>query len=282
MDREPLVFYHAGLGKVASTYLQKSVFPALENIHYIPRNRFRQHSRIIKAGEHDRYLISRECGKYLDRRLKEIHSQYPNAHILLFFRRHDQWIASHYRRYVKNGGHRPLDAYVDIDGDRGVWKRDQLCYMDMIARVEALFQKPPFVMTYDRLRADPDDFFLKLANHLGARLNKERLRTAPVHQSYSEPRLIRLRRINERLGLTDPEYNPGGSPETGAKRHTMHRLRRRMLLYRSYLLLIAAGFYKTRNDHADELTPGSAVESVREYYADDWAALQRYEASQFT
>ena len=84
-DREPLVFFHAGLGKVASTYLQKRVFPALDGIRYIPRNRFRRHAREIAEARYPRYLLSRECGKYLDRRLEEIHGYYPNARILLLF-----------------------------------------------------------------------------------------------------------------------------------------------------------------------------------------------------
>ncbi|MCZ7599032.1 MAG: hypothetical protein M5U09_16860 [Gammaproteobacteria bacterium] len=132
--RRPLVFFHAGLGKVASTYLQKRVFPALDGICYIPRDRFRSHARIVARAEHDRYLISRECGKRLEPRLEEIHRLYPDARILLFFRRHDEWIASHYRRYVKNGGGRDLDGYLDLDGDEGIWTRDQLEYMPMIER----------------------------------------------------------------------------------------------------------------------------------------------------
>src|SRR5690606_40925550 len=63
-------------------------------ICYIPRDRFRSHSRIVARAEHDRYLISRECGKRLQPRLEEIHRFYPDARILLFFRRHDEWIAS--------------------------------------------------------------------------------------------------------------------------------------------------------------------------------------------
>ena len=42
MARDPSeyqIFYHVGLGKAASTYLQDRVFPKLESIRYVPRDR---------------------------------------------------------------------------------------------------------------------------------------------------------------------------------------------------------------------------------------------------
>ncbi len=271
--RKPLVFYHAGLGKVASTYLQKRVFPALDGIRYIHRNRFRTHRRVIGRGEHERYLISRECGKYLDRRLAEIASIYPEAHVLLFFRRHDEWIASHYRRYVKNGGHRPLDAYLDIDADTGIWKRDQLVYMDMIDRVTRCFGRPPFVLTYDRMKRDPADFNRRLCDHLGARIDPARLGSSPVHRSYPEARLAKLRRLNRRLDLADPEDAASEIRKT--------RVNRRLALYRSYLLLAMAGLIRELADGRERLTPDDTLAAIRRHYADDWQSLLAYEASQF-
>ncbi len=266
----PLVFYHAGLGKVASTYLQKRVFPALDGICYLPRNRFRGHRALIARGEHPRYLLSRECGKYLDRRLDEIAGAYPDARVLLFFRRHDQWIASHYRRYVKNGGGRDLAGYLDLAGDNGIWKRSQLHYMDMIERVRARFGHPPLVLTYDRLRNQPEDFYQRLCDFLGARLDRNRLGTRPVHRSYGEERLVRLRALNRRLRLAEPE---GDQPPAVA-----HRLERRLKLYRSYLLLLAAGIGRA---NPGRLTPQPVLEEIRDHYADDWAALCAFEAAQF-
>lgn len=274
-QQDPLVYYHAGLGKVASTYLQKSVFPALDGICYIPRNRFRRHARVIREGHCTKYLISRECGKYLDRRLKEISGYYPDARVLLFFRRQDEWIASHYRRYVKNGGFRPLSGYLDIDNDTGIWKRDQLRYMDMINRVEHFFGRKPFVLTYDRMRNDGDDFNNRLADYLGATIDRSRLRRAPVHQSYSVERLERLRMLNRRLALPDPEHD--GESRGGAT----HRARRRLVLYRSYLLLLAAGLLPGRTVPGEPLTDEATLSAIRDYYADDWRALIDFEASQF-
>ena len=45
---EPEIYFHVGLGKVASTYLQNKVFNNLEGIHYIPKNKYRSSIDIIK------------------------------------------------------------------------------------------------------------------------------------------------------------------------------------------------------------------------------------------
>lgn len=273
VEPQPQIFYHAGLGKVASTYLQKRVFPALQGICYIPRNRFRRHRKVIARGDCERYLISRECGKYLDRRLQEVAASYPGAHVLMFFRRHDEWIASHYRRYVKNGGRRELRGYLDIDGDTGIWKREQLVYMDMIDRVENYFGRKPFVLTYDRLRLDPYDFSQRLAEHLGASIDRRLLGSSPVHASYRPQRLKKVRLINRLLELRDPEAD--------SRPMTAHRLRRRLLLYRSYLLLLAASLVPDETVANEELSDPGTLEAIRAYYTDDWNALVRYESEQF-
>lgn len=270
----PLVFFHAGLGKVASTYLQDSVFPALDGICYIHRNRFRRHARVIRRGEWPRYLLSRECGKRLDRRLREVAGYYPDARILLFFRRHDDWIASHYRRYIKNGGQRDLSGYLDIVGDEGIWKREQLVYMDMIHRVEGYFGRKPFVLTYDRMLRDSDDFNRRLADHLGATIDPGRLRRTRVHQSYSVKRLTKLRHINRVLNLDDPE--------TLNLERPAHRLRRRLSLYRSYLLLLTANLIPDRRIANEALVDPGDLSAIREYYADDWRALTEFEQAQFS
>jgi hypothetical protein len=273
-DSSPLVFFHAGLGKVASTYLQDSVFPALDGICYLHRNRFRRHTTVVPRGDCSRYLLSRECGKRLDQRLREVAGYYPDARILLFFRRHDDWIASHYRRYIKNGGQLELTGYLDIVNDTGIWKREQLMYMDMIDRVQGYFGRQPFVLTYDRMLRDSDDFNMRLAQHLGATIDPTRLRRRRVHQSYSVKRLTKLRRINRMLDLEDPERL---DPKRSA-----HRLRRRLSLYRSYGLLLATNLIGDGRIGDEALIDPRDLASIREFYADDWRRLTEFEEAQFS
>ena len=74
MARDPneyQIFYNVGLGKAASTYLQNQVFPKLEDIHYVPRDRYRGYRALIERTRDQRYLISREAAYRLDQRLDE-------------------------------------------------------------------------------------------------------------------------------------------------------------------------------------------------------------------
>ena len=73
MSRNPQeyqIYYHVGLGKAASTYLQNRIFPALDGIRYIHRDRYRRYRSIIDKSHDDRYLVSREAAFRLDQRLE--------------------------------------------------------------------------------------------------------------------------------------------------------------------------------------------------------------------
>ena len=91
MARDPgeyQIFYHVGLGKAASTYLQDRVFPKLENIRYVPRDRYRGYQKLIERSEDPRYLISREAAYRLNQRLDEFAAFKADARIILVLRRH--------------------------------------------------------------------------------------------------------------------------------------------------------------------------------------------------
>ena len=269
----PIVYFHAGLGKVASTYLQKSVFPALEGIYYLPRDRFRRHHKLIQAAEYPAYFLSREAGKHLIERLEAFARIYPEARLLLFFRRQDEWIASHYRRYVKNGGTEPFDRYLDLDHDNGIWKQEQLRYVELIEQARRIFGRDPFILTYDRLREDPDEFAQRIATYLDARINPEKMCTRQVHGSHSPRKLRAVRKLSRILRLPDPERQ-------NVKRR-FHRLRRRLELIRSHLLLLLAGVLPASWAADEDLTPGSHMQRIREHYHSDWDSIVAMEAAQF-
>ncbi|MFT7532463.1 MAG: hypothetical protein ACI9FD_003494 [Gammaproteobacteria bacterium] len=238
----------------------------------MPRNRFRQHPKLAKSGKHPRILLSRECGKFLDRRLKEISSLYPNARVLLFFRRHDQWIASHYRRYVKNGGTRNFKDYIDIENDLGIWKQQQLVYMDMIDKVSEYLNTPAFVLTYDELQSDLESFNKKLAHYLDASIDPNRISSARVHKSYSEQQLIKMRMLCRKLAISDPEVNDF--------HQFAHRTRRRLSLYRNYVLLLLCKLIPFSAGNDEELIQAADLQRIRQHYADDWQSLLDYAARQ--
>jgi hypothetical protein len=59
------IFFHVGLARAASAYLQHKVFPHFTGVHYIPPNHYRRYQHIIAATTAPKYLVSREFDQRL-------------------------------------------------------------------------------------------------------------------------------------------------------------------------------------------------------------------------
>jgi hypothetical protein len=133
------VFFHFGLGKTASTYLQSRFFPKLGNIRYVPTVRFRQYPRLLERPPAPRLLFSREFDRQFAGEVAAFARHCPRAWPIIVLRRHDAWIASQYRRYVKNGWGLSFREFFDIEQDRGMWKWADLEMAPRLKLLEELF-----------------------------------------------------------------------------------------------------------------------------------------------
>ena len=97
------IYFHVGTGKTGSTFLQARIFPLLKGIHYIPTNRYHKIFLEIEKYSSTKILISREFDQQLEREVKRFSEKHTNTNPIIIFRRHDSYIASQYRRFVKNG-----------------------------------------------------------------------------------------------------------------------------------------------------------------------------------
>ena len=89
----PEIYFHLGLGKVASTYLQYAFFPKLEGIHYIQRTRYRFTPGIVASQPGNRFFVSREMDQQLEAEVIKFARHFPQTKAILLLRRHDSWIA---------------------------------------------------------------------------------------------------------------------------------------------------------------------------------------------
>ncbi|MEQ9306731.1 MAG: hypothetical protein RJQ14_22645, partial [Marinoscillum sp.] len=94
MEEDKQVYFHVGLGKVASTFLQQRVFPALGGIHYIPTRKYRKAKHIIGTVSAEKVLVSREFDRQLEQEDEWYTKDFPQAKIIILLRRHDEWAAS--------------------------------------------------------------------------------------------------------------------------------------------------------------------------------------------
>lgn len=265
--QNPSIFFHVGLGKVASTYLQYRFFPKLQGIRYIQRTSYRTAPQIIEQEQAFPYLISREFDRQLPQEIAWFSRYFRDVKPILLLRRHDEWIASQYRRYLKNGGRASLRNFLDLNSDQGRWKQEEVRFMRYIRTLEAHFDHSPLVYFHADFKADPIAFFRQLAADTGTTFDPEAINLSPFHASYSDKQLRFMRKYGSRL------FNPARM----LPRHPILRwCKRRSELLTSYSLLYASSLLPESYVQDIELYPDDYLKAIRSFYQEDWEACLQY------
>ncbi len=167
-------YFHVGLHKTASTYLQRLVFPKWPEIKYL---RYRNIEYFLRLPENEKYLISCEglsgatFATLEDRRrgLARLAEMFPGANAIIGLRPHGGFVASLYSQYVRYGGSEPFEGFFSLEGpqDGVVWRREDLCFRALIECLESSFGKPPFVFQMSELKTNRDGLLSDLAGFLG-------------------------------------------------------------------------------------------------------------------
>ncbi|MCR9254236.1 MAG: hypothetical protein NXI20_27740 [bacterium] len=270
MTGEREIYFHVGLGKIASTYLQKSVFPKLQGIHYISSGKYKKRSKsIIAKSEYSKYLVSREFDRQFEREVRWFTETYPDAKIIILLRRHDSWIASQYRRYVKNGWYHNFDSFLDLDNDEGMWKQNDLKLFPRLKIIEECCEDKPLILFHDELIEDQWRFLDKIAKFSGTTYVKDEISTERVHTSFSEDQLRFLKNFCSKYIRKVPRSR---------KNKIMH-----WLLYRSWwalfhLIMYAVPLFPKSWIPEEPLIEEDQLKRVKEAYKDDWKKVKEYAA----
>ncbi len=263
------IFFHVGLGKAASTYLQYAFFPRLTGITYVQRTQFRHAPERIRRAGTGRFLVSREFDQQLIRECQWFRSSLGEERSfqvrpLIVLRRQDSWFASQYRRHIKNGSPLSFREFLDVEKDAGLWKLSDGEFLPKLHFLEQCFGKPPIVFFYEDLRKDPKEWLNRLASALNAGFKPAQARLDAVHTSYSEHQLKIMRLVSRRFF---PRPIAHGS--TGW-------LARRSRLLACYSVLYAAKLIPPGWTEPAPLISGEDLEAVRKYYEADWKDCQQY------
>lgn len=262
-----VVTLHLGLAKTATKFLQGSFFPRIQGVTYLPSRLFyRQPRRLPADGP---VLLSREFDNQLEREVDRLAQEFPGAGVILVLRRPDAWMASQYRRYVKNGGYKPFSEFLDLDGDRGVWRRDKVRFLPKLQHVERAFGRPPLVLFHEDLLSDPRRFLSEILDFVGGRCDLDRVPLGVVHRSWSERQLLFLRAVAPWFFPPEPRPDPRAPGRAW--------LRKRGQLLLSYTLM-TVGLLVPRRFLGGPLVPPEELARVRAFYAEDWEACQRWAA----
>lgn len=268
-SQRPEIYFHVGLGKTASTYLQYAFFPKLKGIHYVQRTRYRFYRQILEKGGYDKYFFSREFDQQLEAEVCAFSKHYPYAKPIIIFRRHDGWIASQYRRWVKNGNAHTFEKFFDVENDTGLWPRREVTFRPMLDILEKYFKHKPLVLFHEDLKKDPYAFFDRIAGFMGAAYDRNAISLTPVHPSYNEKQLKVIRSVAKYFFRQDPAWS---------NVRFLRWLQRRTRLLGCYFFLYLALLIPNRWVSSEPLIDPAAMEKVRRYFENDWQTLRSYAA----
>jgi hypothetical protein len=260
-QQELKVYFHVGLGKTASTYLQNKVFDKLEGLFYVHPVRYRGWKQILAKTGATKVFLSREMDQQLEREVKKFAETYPDTHAIIVLRRNDQWIASQYRRFLKNGYPYTFEQYFDVENDRGYWKIADAMFYPKLEILEKYFTTKPLILFYDDLRKDPYGFIDKIAAYTGTTYQKSQISLEPHHTSYEEKQLKVMLKVSKYIFTKAPVYK-------GPRIFTWIRRRSRMLL--CYLILYTALLIPDRWISKAPLINPESIEKVKNYFEQDW------------
>ena len=261
------IFFHVGLAKTGTTFLQYRVFPKFQGIRYIQRTKYRRAIRIIRKSRDPRIFLSNEFDLQFETEMKKFGAAFPDTTPIIVFRRQDSYIASQYRRFVKNGFRGSFKDFFDLEHDKGFFKKRDLEFMRYIRILEENYRPRPIVMFYDHLRDDPKGFVTELAERMKVSIDLESVDFRRKHSSYSEKQLKTVMAVGKYINLK--------------KKTSCHNLIARFFcrlpqnLVRYPTLWIGKALPASWFDEAPLIPPGE-LEKVREYFKEDWEACREY------
>lgn len=263
----PQLFYHVGMGKVASTYLREAFFPKLQGIYVIPRSKKYDTLKLMARGEHKKYFLCRALDTNMEEGIRDIAAAYPDTHPIIVFRKPDSWIASQYRRWVKNGYPGTLQEFIDVHENKGYWPREELLFMEKIRLLERYFTPRPLVLFYEDMKSDPRSFFDAIARYTGCTYNFSEVQLSAIHASHDERGLVLRRHVRRWVSSSMPVYT---------RIPVLHWLQRRALMVWAYLLVAIAKVIPNSWQPQEPLMDPAYLEEIRAFTAADWAAVKAY------
>lgn len=254
--------------------MQKTVFPALTGLQYIPRNNFRVRESEKKRFKADKILMSREAGEYIVDRCDRVKDVFGSK-IIISVRRHDALAASTYRLYVKNGNTFRFPQFLDTDHNNGVRKLEDFTYMSLVQHIEQTTGEKPLLLIFEDYISDPDFYIDTLCAYLQCGVDKSKLSQKAVHKSYTDKQL-RIRRQLADKYLTQ-EQNMAALDESHIDDFTkLKSMKDNFMIRMSGLFMRLARFAPDSWLNDEPLLDEAHMEKVRSYFADDWAACYDY------
>jgi len=265
-NTDKILFFHVGTGKTGTTFLQYRVFPKFKGIYYIQRTKFHGSKSIIEKTNHKKYLLSSEFDRQLEYEVSKFTKNYPDTTPIIVFRRQDGYIASQYRRFVKNGFQGNFTNFFDIENDKGFFKKEHLNYNHQVEILKKYFTKEPAIFIYDELRNNPKKFIAKMAKLMDVTIDFDSINFNRKHTSYNEKQLKIFHNLSQRFDLRKRRVFKNG---------IMHFLWRLYMGSIRYSILYLSKLVPNSKVDSKPLIPKDELEKIKEYYKADWENISK-------
>lgn len=253
---EAKYFFHVGLPKTASTYLQVFVFPFLHGVRYFRKRHYLQYKSLPgKPGE--KLLFTNEKDVDLLQELETIKDYCPQAHIIIVFREHFSWITSKYKYHIRKSGPLFFKEFYEqqLIEERGMNKH---YYRNIVEKIESLFPDRCQVLLYDELKHNPHSFNEKLLRFLDVK-QEPVFKNTVVKPAFSSRQLYVIRKFNRAF-----RYTPSSHPKKW--RRKLHYKIREFTLH----IIAQLSHINFWNTTAIDKELEDAKEEMQAYYKDDW------------
>jgi len=212
------IYIHIGMHKTGTTYLQTQVFPHWPDVYFV---RYALLRNFASYPSEKKILISDELlsgsyrNSFLNKKstwreerilcLHNLAKLFPEAHILICFRKHFDMILSLYKQYLQEGGAYEFNDFFSLEQDCLI-KRNDLNYTEIIDCIKKEFKNSVFLYTYDEME-QLNNLIRDMSNFMKTTqftITKTKRRINPGVRRFQA---ILLRTINK---LSKTELNPTG------------------------------------------------------------------------
>lgn len=256
---------HIGMPKTGTTYLQRKYFPGLKDPSFIKCHTDYVNERIIKN-----ILVSEEglsglpwnnkwkegiCNEHrfknsFENSIKNLKIVYPEARILIVFRKHGDWLISLYAQYILEGGTLSFNYFYN---ENGVIRKEDLYFDKKLEFLKSNFHEVD-VLSFEKFKLEGFDYFDRYFESLGYKGSTIRSKQK-THSRIKGKKLEFLRRINL-------VYHKFPS--------TVRNILRKNKIEPRNIINGRLDFWKTTDDSAME----RVKKDVNEYFIEDWRKLE--------
>ncbi|MCF8361233.1 MAG: sulfotransferase [Prolixibacteraceae bacterium] len=190
------IFFHLGLPKTASTFLQLKIFPRLPGIEYYKKHDFRKY-KTLSAETGKSYFFTCEKDDELADEFNNIKTRFPdNSYVILVFRPHYSWLVSKYKNYVRKFGHLSFDDFFSVDKPSH-FEMSPDYYSQIADLCKNKFNNRVLLLNFEELKQSPDKFLRKIYDFIGLEDEEVQYSNRVVKKAFSNRQVKILRSFNK-------------------------------------------------------------------------------------